>query len=377
MIARHLSKLATVAAAFVWCLSPWVTAQESAPASRAATDLRAAIAAELQAAAKKAPLVGLSAAVVRGGKVAAISHVGFEDREKAVPASDATMYRWASISKPLTAVVAMQLAGEKTLDLDRDVRKYVPEFPEKPWPVTARQILCHQSGIVHYKNGQVIGTVEVYAVEHPAEHVILNLDAFKESPLLFEPGTRYSYTTHGYMLLGAVCECAARRRYADLVHDRIAAKAGMTTLQPDYQWIDIPHRAVGYRKKGDGLEKSTDTDVSWKLPGGGFISSVGDLARFGAAMLGSALVDDATKSAMWTPQKTKTGDATTYGLGFGVAVKNGRRRISHSGAQEKTSTFLLMLPDEPGGPIAVAVMTNTEGASLGPVAEALAAIAAR
>lgn len=349
-------------------------AQESAPATRTAAGLERAIAAELAGIAKRLNLVGVSAAVVRDGAVAATAHAGFEDRERGVPASDATMYRWASISKPLTAVVAMQLHCEKALAFDRDVRTLVPEFPEKPWPVTVHDLLCHQGGIVHYTNGTVVRTKAAYAAEHPFADVVVALDAFKESDLLFEPGTRYSYSTHGYMLAGAACERAAKKPFADLVRDRIAAKCGMTTLQPDYQWIAIPHRAVGYRKNGDAMERSTDTDVSWKLPGGGFISSVGDLARFGAAMLGTTLVDAPSKATMWTPQKTRGGEDTGYGLGFRIVSKDGRRRVLHSGAQEKTATFLLLLPDEPAGPVAVAIMTNTEGAALGPAADAIASI---
>jgi serine beta-lactamase-like protein LACTB, mitochondrial len=356
------------------CRAP---AQESEPATRSVAGLERAIGTELAEIAKRLNLVGVSAAVVRDGAVAATAHAGFEDRERGVAASDATMYRWASISKPLTAVVAMQLHCEKVLAFDRDVRTLIPEFPEKPWPITVRDLLCHQGGVVHYTNGKVVKTQATYGVEHPFADVVVALDAFKESDLLFEPGTRYSYTTHGYMLLGAACERAAKKPFAELVRERIAATCGMTTLQPDYQWIAIPHRAVGYRKKGDAIERSTDTDVSWKLAGGGFISTVGDLARFGAAMLGTALVDAPSKAAMWTPQKTRSGEDTGYGFGFRIVSKDGRRRVLHSGAQEKTATFLLVLPDEPAGPVAVAMMTNTEGAGLGPAADAIAAICCR
>ncbi len=322
-------------------------------------------------------MVGISVAVGDKEHILVSLNFGFEDREANVPATGETMYRWASVSKPMTAVVTMQLAGEKKLDLDADVRMLVPEFPEKPWPITSRQLLCHQGGIVHYSNGKVIKTERIHDVPHPAADTILMLDAFKESPLLSEPGTKYSYTTHGYMLLGAVAQRAGGEPFADLVKKRIAAPAGMTTLRPDYQWESIAHRASGYRKaknaKGPEMERSTDTDVSWKLPGGGWISTCDDMARFGIAMIAGKLVSEETRAQMWTAQKTKDGKATDYGLGFGIGTLNGKRMISHSGSQEKTATFLLMVPDGRG--LCVAIMCNTEATSLGVLAKDLATIA--
>ena len=94
--------------------------------------------------------------------------------------------------------------------------------------------------------------------------------------------------------------------------------------------------------------------------------------RCGAGLLGDVLLDAPTRRLMWTAQTTADGTPTQYGLGFGIGRFENRLAVSHSGAQEKTSTFLLILPEHPGGGIAVAVMTNTEGASLGALARRLA-----
>lgn len=338
-------------------------------------------------------LVGISAAIATGDGDLATIHRGLADREREIPADDRTMYRWASISKPLTAVLTMQVWRQGSLDLDADVRTYVPEFPDPGKRITARQLLTHQGGIVHYSNGPVVPTRRAYESPHPFKDLIVALDTFNRSPLVCEPGSKHAYTTHGYILLGAVAQRAAGKDadYADLVAQRIARPLGLTTLRPDYQWEEIPHRAVGYRKRPapkpagdaapadrpappapDEIIRSTDTDVSWKLPGGGWISTVGDLARFGAGLLGDVLLDGPTRALMWTAQPTADGTPTQYGLGFAVGRFEGRAAVSHSGAQEKTSTFLLILPEHPGGGIAVAVMTNTEGASLGALARRLA-----
>lgn len=318
---------------------------------------------------KEQGLVGLSVAWIAGGELSRTASFGYADRERAVSASDATLYRWASISKPVTAVVAMQLSESGKLDLDADVRKLVPEWPEKPWPITARQLLTHQGGVVHYTNGKVVPRTREYPEAHPFADVVKALDTFADSPLVCEPGTRHSYTTHGYMLLGAVVQRAGGDTFWKQVEERVAKPLGMRTFQPDYQWVELKDRAVGYRKDPlRGVTLSTDTDVSWKLPGGGFVSNIGDLGRFGAGLLRGELVSARGREALWTRTRTKDGKLTGYGLGFGVQERQGVLEISHSGAQEKTATLLVLLPHRNVG---IALMCNTEGAKLADLAHAL------
>jgi CubicO group peptidase (beta-lactamase class C family) len=278
------------------------------------------------------------------------------------------MYRWASIAKPLTAVAALQLVERGELDLDRDVRELVPEFPSKAYVFSSRQLLCHQAGIVHYQH-MGIRTLRDYEVEHPWADPILRLDMFNERELLFEPGTAYSYTTPGFVLLGAVVERAGEGTYVEQVSARICRPLGMTTMQPDYEWVEIPHRARGYVRDGEGrVVDSGSDDISWKLPAGGWISTVGDLARFGAGLAGDELLELETREAMWTRQTTADGSVTGYGLGIGVGDLGGLRTVSHSGGQKKASTFLLVCPERDA---AVAVMCNTEGIRLAQLAHRL------
>jgi serine beta-lactamase-like protein LACTB, mitochondrial len=303
--------------------------------------------------------VGVAIGVIRGGRVVYLRGYGCEDREAGVPVTSKTLFRWASISKTLTAVAAMQLAERGQLDLDADVRTYVPEFPDKGVRITTRQLLCHQSGIVHYDNGKILRARRDYDVAHPFESVITALDCFKQSPLVAKPGKKFSYSTHGYMLLAAVVERAGREKFADQIHRRIIAPLGLCTLQPDYQWIEIPHRAIGYRKRGKSREivRSIDADVSWKLGGGGYLSNVDDLTRWGVALIHGALVSKSTEKTMWTRQKTSAGRPTPVGLGFFLRRSDGVLEVSHGGAQEKTRTQLTLYPREGRG---VVVMCNSE-----------------
>lgn len=301
--------------------------------------------------------VGMAIGIIRDRQVVLVKTYGFADREAKQPVTAETMFRWASCSKPVTAVAALQLVEQGRLKLDDDVRKYVPEFPQQEAPITVRQLLCHQGGIVHYKNGPVIPALGQYDTPHPFADVVVALDRFKASPLVAPPGTRYSYTTHGYILLSAVVQRAGRQPFAEQVADRIARPALLRTLRPDYQWEDIPHRASGYRKRGDEVVRSSDDDVSWKLGGGGYISNIEDFAGFAAALLKGAFLSPASYQAMWTRQRTADGKETEYGLGFNVTPQRGGLRVSHNGAQEKTRTRFVIYPERGHG---VVMMTNSE-----------------
>ena len=307
-------------------------------------------------------LIGLAVAVVVDGRIAYARGFGRADATTDQPVlASGTSFRWASISKPVTAVAALQLAEQGKLDLDADVRALVPEFPEKPFAITARQLLTHQGGIVHYTNGKVVKTEKTYESEHPFHDVVTALDTFKESPLVCDPGTKHSYTTHGYILLGAVVQRAGGASYWQQVRERIAGPLGMSTFVPDYPGPTPATRTHGYRKLLGVVAPSSAADVAWKLPGGGFTSTVVDLARFAQGLLDGSLLRAETQAAMFTAQSTRDGKRTNYGLGIGVGRIDGVPCVSHSGAQDQTRTNLVIVPSKQ---VAVAVMCNSEWAKL-------------
>lgn len=338
------------------------TALEHADAPAFGKLRHAALEARIHQAIANQQLIGLAVAVVADGRIVYARGFGLADRSEQQPVrAGGTSFRWASISKPVTAIAALQLAEQGKLDLDADVRTLVPEFPAKPFPITARQLLTDQGGIVHYTNGEVIRTERSYDTPHPFHDVVTALDTFKESPLVCEPGTKHSYTTHGYILLGAVVQRAGGASYWQQVRERIATPLGMTTFVPDYPGPTPAPRTRGYRKPLGVVVPSADADVAWKLPGGGFTSTVVDLARFAQGLLDGSLLSEATQTSMCTAQTTRDGQRTKYGLGIGVGRVDGQPAISHSGAQDQTRTNLVIVP---GKQIAVAVMCNSEWAKL-------------
>ena len=304
-------------------------------------------------------IAGLSVAVVTDNQLRWSAGYGFADLENFVPAKASTVYRLGSISKPVTAVAVMQLVERGLIDLDAPVQKYCPAYPAKQWPVTTRHILGHTSGIRHYNSDAEFDSTRFYPT------ITDGLSMFKADPLLHEPGAKYTYTTHGYSVLGCAVEGASGKKFSDYVRKNILAPAGTERLRVDSVADLIPGRAQGYRRNSDGtLRNSPLADNSYKIPGGGFVSTVEDLARFAVAVQTWKLTKRETAEQMFASQKLKDGSATNYGLGWVVSTAGGQRTVGHSGAQQRVSTILHMLPDKG---FAVAVMSNVENTRLQPL----------
>ncbi len=308
---------------------------------------------------------GLSVAVAAGGQRRWAGGFGLADLENFVPAKRETVYRLASISKPITAVAVMQLVEQGKIDLDAPVQKYVPYFPRKQWTLTVRHLLMHQGGVRHYRNDGEMQSTRHYDALREA------LQLFQDDPLLFEPGTRYLYTTYGYTLLGAAVEGASGMSFVDYIHKHIFEPAGMRTIRPDDTFEIIPNRARGYRKVLGRIQNSALADTSNKIPGGGLCSAVEDLVDFGIHVLGRTLAGRETLEAMFTRRKTADGKLTPYGMGWQFGDFDGKRWVGHGGSQPGTRTLLLMLPSEG---FVVALMANLEGVQLEPLAKRVAAI---
>ncbi len=183
---------------------------------------------------------GLSIAVATDHRIRYANGFGVADLENSVPAMASTVYRTASIAKPMTATAVMQLAERDKLDLDAPIQKYCAAFPEKRWPVTTRQLLAHLGGVRHYKSGEeATGTHHYFTIEDA-------LKLFKDEPLLYEPDTRFQYSTFGYNLLGCAIEGASGMMYEDYMCENVFRPAGMHATQSDNTFMVIPNRARGY-----------------------------------------------------------------------------------------------------------------------------------
>lgn len=325
---------------------------------------------------------GASVAVGKRGQLVFQKGYGLADVENVVPVTANTRFRTASIAKPMTAVAVMQLAEAGKLDLDAPIRTYVPEWPERHATLTCRQLLCHTAGVRHYKrSGEASGTA-------PFFDLTSTLRLFADDDLLSKPGTEYSYTTYGFTLLGIAVERASGMSFGEYLEKRVWGPAGMTRSAVDNHFMILKDRARGYQKldrrrwltlpkamrdrvKVGAVLNANLHDTSMKIPGGGLVSTAGDLCRFGLAMMGEELVRPETRRAMFTRQKLADGKEISYGLGWSVGTTNGQPRIAHGGAQAGTACYLTLFPKRG---LTVAVMTNLRGADTRSIVRAVTEI---
>ena len=306
---------------------------------------------------------GMGAALVLDGEPVWSAGFGMADLEDSAPATSSTLFRLGSLSKPITATALLQLWEHGKLDLDAPVQKYCPAFPQKEWPITSRELLGHLGGIRHY-NRDGKGDIPEDSARHFAS-MEESLQIFAADPLVAKPGTKFNYSTYGYTLLGCVLEGAASQKYMDFVRENIFKPASMAQTQADDFFTIIPHRTRWYHKDQSEIVRNAGVlDSSYKIPGGGLISSADDMARFEAAMLADKFVKRPARDLMWTPQKTPDGKSTGYALGWGISDKFGIHIVAHTGGQQGTSTAFVLVPERRAGVIVLANMDSVDSGNL-------------
>lgn len=312
-----------------------------------AAELRSAVRTHLE----REKVTGCSIAIAEGGRIVFSEGFGYANLEARAPATPDTVYRLASISKPITAVAVLRLAEAGLVDLDADIRKYLPEFPDKGAVITVRHLLSHTSGIRHYRGNESLRN-ERYSGPIPA------LSIFKDDPLEHAPGEKYTYSTYGYTILAAVIEKVTGKPYPQAMRQLVWEPAGMEATDVEDQRKVVLNRAAGYEAAPDGgYLNSRQVDLSYKWGGGGLVSTVTDLCAFGDALLEQTLLSSRWREEMWTRSRLNDGTLIPYGLGWGVTQYRGEVLISHNGAQQGARTSLWILPERR---VVITVLTNYE-----------------
>lgn len=310
--------------------------------------------------------VGASGAYTIGDSIVWKSAVGYADQKNNVLFKTNTKVRMASIAKSMTALAIMQLVEQKKLDLDAPIQTYISDYPkQKNNQITTRHLLSHTSGIDGYKNTKEANTIKEYASLYKA------LDVFKSRKLLFEPGTKYSYTTYGYTVLGVILERISELTFEEYIQQNIWNSAGMTdTGVAKFGVIEENQSKLYHRKGGKGKAiEGSENNLSNRIPGGGFYTTVDDMLKFGNAILNNIFVKEETLNLMrqhHSLEKEKNG----YGFGwFLYAPKpNEGEIIGHSGAQMGCSSQLFIVPKTKSVAI---VLANTSRVHIGEAANSL------
>lgn len=295
---------------------------------------------------------GLSVAVAVTNCVLWSDGFGLADLERKIPASSATIYRYASISKPISATAVMQLVERGKVSLDAPIQRYVPKFPEKTeGTITPRRLLTHTSGIRHYQALEFLSNRHYRSVADA-------LEIFQDDPLEFKPGTKFLYSSYGYNLLGAVVEQASGRSFRAYLKANIFQPAGMTAADLELLEEPVKNRCRQYVGFGDGFVPAPRVDLSCKWAGGGLAGTAEDLVRFCIALDAGKLLRNDTRDRMYQAGILANGRRTDYGLGWKLRRDPHRRWwVAHSGGATGGTTYLLHHPKRQ---VTVALLTNAQ-----------------
>jgi serine beta-lactamase-like protein LACTB, mitochondrial len=302
----------------------------------------------------------LTVAILQADRLVYSGAFGMADLENNVPATRETLIRTASIAKSITAVATMTLVESGRLNLDAPVQSYCAPFPPKQWPITTRELLSHTAGIRHYNPGEIENT-------HHYRWMSDGLAIFAADPLLFKPGTGFQYSTYGYTVVGCAIEGAGGERFQDYVAEHVLKPAGMSHTVVDDVFDVVAHRARGYQMIDGQVKNATLMDSSYKIPGGGYVTTAEDLVHFAQALFDGRLLQPGTLAQMWVMSAASSHSDIPYGLGF--IVRDGGRFIEHDGGQPGTSTLLFMIPKER---FALALLANMDDVKLHALARDIA-----
>ncbi len=291
---------------------------------------------------------GLGAAVLIDGEIAFSDGVGYAELDNRTPQTGSSVNNIGSISKVVATVGLMKLVEQGKIDLDATIQTYLPYYPVKEWPVTLRHVLTHSSGTRHYDGVEFgkhrTGAMRRYGSFEEATKL------WRDSPLLYKPGSAWSYSSHAFNLLHGFIEKASGERFEDYLRLNVFEPAGMLATQFDVPARVIQGRGHGYERDDQGrIVHTIYEDPSFKYAGGGILASMEDLVRFADAINRGVLLKPETVRTMLTPQLGP--DVMTFGddpkplafrqaIGWRVSELRGHSYSSHGGSVKGVKTFL-------------------------------------
>lgn len=308
---------------------------------------------------KKVP--GLAVTVLDSGKKVLQKGYGFAHIDKKIKVHPKhTIFRIASISKCITGLALGKMVEDGMLDLDESFYTYVPYYPKKKYDFTLRQLASHTAGIRGYRGKE-------YALNH--DYTIKDgIRIFKDDPLFFEPGTSYLYNSFDFVLLSLAMQEASGMPFEEYVKENILMPLGLkNTFSPedfDVSSSAVENKAEFYTKRTVCFAEAVEVNNTYKLAGGGYLSTCDDVAQLGQAILVRKLLKSETYEQLLASQIVN-GKPTHYGLGFQVSQDaNGRKFVGHVGNSVGAYTNLFVYPEQEK---VVAVLINCTDPKVQPI----------
>jgi D-alanyl-D-alanine carboxypeptidase len=296
---------------------------------------------------------GFSVAVARGSTVILDKGYGKADLEHEVPATNATLFRIASVTKQYTAAAIMKLVEGGMLALDDDITKFI-EYPTHGKTITVRHLLTHTSGIKNYTELPDANDDLTVVADLPPEKV---LDGVRNLPLDFEPGSKRVYSNTGYHLLGMIIEKVSGRTYAEFLKMEFLEPLNLARTRYDVGSEVVRGRARGYTLHDGRLANAAFANMSVPYAAGSLMASAGDLVAWQIALVSGNVVSSDSYGQMITPASLTDGSLTDYGFGLRLGSLDGHPRIMHGGGITGFNSVLAYYPDQK---VSVAVISNSE-----------------
>ena len=299
---------------------------------------------------------GAAVIVLQGGEVVHRAGYGVAHMDHGVPITPSTVFDIASISKQFGAMAALLLEADGRLDLDADVRTWVPELPDFGHVITPRHLVHHTSGIRDWPHTMGLGGVEMSDVIS-FEKILRML--MRQQSVNFPPGSEYAYSNTGYNLLALVVERVSGQSFRAFTDERIFRPLGMddTHFSDDINEI-VPGRAESYAPR-----TGEDGSVGWErrvnqltaLASSSLHTTADDFARWmrnyeTATVGGSDLVSRMPVRGVLT-----SGDTIAYAHGLSVGEYRGLRTFGHGGSWAGYRTNFVRFPEQD---VSVAVFCN-------------------
>ena len=287
--------------------------------------------------------------IAENGKPVFTTARGYADRDHQSANTMETEFSYASMGKMFTAVAIVQLAQAGKLRFDAPISDYLKDYPNQDFArsVTVHQLLTHTGGA-----GDFFGPV-YYAHRSKLNDAKDYIALFGDRAPEFKPGTRWSYSNFGYILLGRIIEEVSGQSYADYVRDHILSPAGMTHTFVSAKPEGAP-TALRYFRDLHGVHAVADFGLDRATPAGGGYSTVGDLLAFANALMAHRLLD-AEHTALVTTGKVSAEPGSRYGYGFFDYLGEGARDVGHSGGAPGVNGDLRIVGD---GRWTIVVLSN-------------------
>jgi CubicO group peptidase (beta-lactamase class C family) len=273
---------------------------------------------------------GLAYSILRNGKIVSEGYFGVANVEFNVPIKDNTIFHLASITKIFTSMVIMKLHEEKLLDIEDAVTIHIDHLPQSWNDVKIKHLLNHTSGIENH-----FRTKEWMQLRNDQQDILSLKDAIEFSanvPLKFMPGSQYSYSVTGYMVLGLLVEEITGSSIEVLAEDMIFSPLQMNqTIYGDYRAVIKNRNSQVYTFQNGPFETWNFTYGQSGTTAAGLNSTIHDLNKFFKALELGILINNENLKLMFAPTQLPDGSTIAYGLGWDIKERFGRKAYGHEG----------------------------------------------